>query len=137
MTTESLGTYEELAQEYYDATRHPTCANFRHASAILFRKWSSNLSSDAHWSCEIGPGRSLLAELRTLGEFSTKGLLLVDSSASMLKHSSVYSTPRQICTIGAATALPIGHNSVDFVASFLGDPYNVPKFWHEVFRVLK
>jgi len=72
-----------------------------------------------------------------LGEFSTKGLLLLDSSRSMLEHSKIYSSPHQIGILGAATALPIRDDSVEFVASFLGDPYNVSGFWHEVFRVLK
>jgi SAM-dependent methyltransferase len=137
MTSESLGTYEELAEEYYDASRHPTCANFRQASAVLLRKWSSNLPSELGSSCEIGPGRSLLAEFRTLGKFSTRALLLVDSSPSMLEHSRFYSGYGQRGIIGAATALPVKDDSVEFVASFLGDPYNVPEFWREVYRVLK
>lgn len=137
MMSESLGTYEELAQEYYDTFRHPTCANFRQASAFLFTKWSSHLPSDLGRSCEIGPGRSLLAEFRALGKFSTSALLLVDSSRSMLEHSKIYSSPGQVGIIGAATALPLKNESIEFVASFLGDPYNIPEFWHEVYRVLK
>lgn len=137
MMSESLGTYEELAQEYYDPFRHPTCANFRQASALLFSRCSSHLPFDLGWSCEIGPGRSLLAEFRALGKFSARELLLIDSSRSMLEHSKIYSSPQQIGIIGEATALPLKDDSVEFVASFLGDPYNVPEFWHEVYRVLK
>ncbi len=135
--TETLGTYEDLAQEYYDESRHPTCANFRQASAILFRKWLPKLPSHSRWSCEIGPGKSLVAEFRTLGEFSSEGLFLIDSSHSMLKHSRIYSTPRQIAIIGTATTVPLAGDSVEVAASFLGDPYNVSQFWHEVFRILK
>ena len=28
-------SYNEIASEYYDAQRHPTCANFREASAQI------------------------------------------------------------------------------------------------------
>src|ERR1700730_6849973 len=137
MTNDSCGTYEDLAREYSAPSRHPTCANFRQASAILFRKWSSSLASGLYWSCEIGPGKSLLAEFMSLGEFRSARLLLIDSSPSMLEHSKAFSVPGQTPIIGAATALPLKQDSTDFVASFLGDPYNVSKFWREVFRVLK
>jgi len=137
MTNDSFGTYEELAREYYDPSRHPTCANFRQASAILFRKWTSRLAEGLYWSCEIGPGKSLLAEFMSRVEFHSSKLLLIDSSPSMLEHSRAFSVPGQTPIIGAATALPLSQESTDFVASFLGDPYNVSEFWREVFRVLK
>jgi SAM-dependent methyltransferase len=137
MRNHSFGSYEELAQEYYDPSRHPTCANFREASAILFRKWSSLIGPGQGLSCEVGPGRSLLAELITRGEFSYRKILLVDSSSSMLAHSRAFSIPGMQSIIGAASMLPLRQNSIEFLASSLGDPYNVLEFWREAYRALK
>jgi SAM-dependent methyltransferase len=137
MTNHSFGSYEELAQEYYDASRHPTCANFREASAILFRKWSSLMGPVQGLSCEVGPGRSLLTELITRGELSYRRILLVDSSSSMLAHSRVFSLPGVQSIVGAASMLPLRRSSIDFLASSLGDPYNILEFWREAYRVLK
>jgi ubiquinone/menaquinone biosynthesis C-methylase UbiE len=36
--------YEKIAEEYYNETAHPTCANFREASRLILEDWIGRLS---------------------------------------------------------------------------------------------
>ncbi len=132
----SATSYELVAQEYYDRERHPTCANFRDASHILFRKWL-NLFVTCEHICEVGAGKSLLAEILFEEHRSLKALVLVDESPSMLAYSEAWRQAGVAMDLASASTLPYGPESFDVVASCLGDPYNVIPFWSEVHRVLK
>lgn len=127
------GTYENLAHEYYDAARHPTSANFREASRILLRGWLHQHSAEDLSVCEVGAGKSLLAEM----DVQVGVLTLVDSSPSMLAYSQRFAGPRVKLILGDALRLPPADSSVELLVSSLGDPYNEEGFWKEVFRVLQ
>ena len=135
LTTPTV-SYEVVAGEYYNLERHPTCANFRSASGILFRRWLSFFSLPSH-ICEVGAGKSLLAEILLEQCRSLHSLMLVDESPAMLAHSETYRGAGAVLYIASASALPHPSRTVDWVVSCLGDPYNSESFWREAYRVLK
>ena len=128
-------SYELVAQEYYDSERHPTCSNFREASLILLRKWRVPILQSRS-ICEVGPGRSLVAEFVLSARGNLDRLVLVDESASMLAFSEKWGDAGATLKIGSAFSLPLPSNAFDLVVSCLGDPYNALSFWTEVRRVL-
>jgi SAM-dependent methyltransferase len=137
-TTEiALGTYEELAPEYYDTTRHPTCANFREATRIALRPLLKTAQLGSKSLCEVGAGKSILVEELIYQGLPTENVTLIDSSVSMLRHSMLFRGNQVHSSVGDATQLDMKSNSVDFMVSCLGDPYNLPLFWEEVHRVLR
>jgi len=131
-----IRTYEDIAAEYYDQVRHPTCSNLREASEFLLRRWLLTLSNSQPW-CEVGAGKSSLAELISERNSTLHDLLLVDSSPSMLAYSRQWGKQGANLVLGDANALPIGSNSLGLLVSSLGDPYNEPRFWKEVCRTLR
>jgi SAM-dependent methyltransferase len=136
--TADVGTYSELAAEYYDPSRHPTSANFREASRLVLKQWLSSACSDETWMCEVGAGRSLVAEeLLHEGRVLAR-LLVVDSSCQMLSHSAMFNDH----AIGGlllanARRLPLTSHSLGALVTVLGDAYNDSSFWREVSRTLK
>ncbi len=131
-----VASYELVAQEYYDAGRHPTCANFREASRLLFRRWLS-VVPNRKLICEVGAGKSILAEILSEALLALDTLTLVDESPCMLAYSRALEEVGVRLDLASAFALPYGSDSFDVVASCLGDPYNSITFWTEVRRVLK
>jgi SAM-dependent methyltransferase len=127
--------YEMLASEYYDSTRHPTCANFRVASKAIVRAWLADFSRTGD-SCEIGCGMSVLAELLEERKLPLNQLHLVDSSTSMLRYSSKWTTEGALLAVADATMLPFENDAIDLCVASLGDPYNETAFWAEISRVL-
>jgi ubiquinone/menaquinone biosynthesis C-methylase UbiE len=134
--TTFIASYEMVAREYYDSERHPTCANFREASRIIFRQWLRSVR-DKSQICEVGAGKSLVAEVLAENRRNWGSLTLVDESASMLHYSDGLKDARVRLVVASAFGLPFDPESFDVVASCLGDPYNVISFWTEVHRVLK
>ena len=132
-----LASYEEIAPEYYDPLRHPTCANFREASAIVLRGWLREHPAAAREACEVGAGNSLLAELLAEAGVPLDGLLITDASPSMLAHSEAWAGAGARLALGRADALPADSGSLGLLVSSLGDPYNEPGFWREAHRVLR
>lgn len=130
-------TYEEIAAEYYDPRRHPTCANFREASAWVLGGWLRRFPVAAGRSCEVGAGDSLLAELLADAGAGLEGLVISDASPSMLRYSARWAGRGARLVLGPAESLPFPDAGFDLLVSSLGDPYNVPAFWAEVFRVLR
>lgn len=129
-------SYEDLAAEYYDPVRHPTCANFRQASRLLLEKWLPKYLPGGSAVCEVGPGRSLVAELadQTGKAFCT--MTLLDSSSAMLAYSKEFEKNGTELLVGKASSMPAESNSLNGVIACLGDPYNDSEFWQEVFRTL-
>jgi SAM-dependent methyltransferase len=125
------GSYAELAGEYYDRTRHPTCASFRAASAILLRRALGEVSDGP--AVEVGAGDSLFAELRgeRLGD-----LLITDANAEMLRHSERWEERGARLAVAPAEALPVESASVGELVASLADPYDDEPFWREAARVL-
>jgi len=131
----AAASYDSVAQEYYDSERHPTCSNFREASLILLRKWHVPILQSSS-ICEVGPGRSLVAEFFLSARDNLDRLVLVDESPSMLAYSEKWRNAGATLKIGSACSLPVPSNAFDLVVSCLGDPYNALSFWTEVRRVL-
>ena len=130
------GTYDELAEEYYDRGRHPTCANFRDACALIYQQWLPQCWPQHRWICETGAGRSLVAEIAVERQLDTGGLILVDSAPHMLAHSVEAIRAGCNAILADALQLPFVDSSISVLIATLGDPYNTPRFWREVVRVL-
>lgn len=140
MDDDYLDTYEDIAQEYYDSIRHPTCANFYEASVYLLNLWLKHLHVNNGWLCEVGSGKSLLAEKLNKQNMALDHLILVDSSPSMLKYSNQWASKGTQLILGDAVKLPFASGSLALLVSSLGDPYNEYNecsFWEEVYRVLR
>lgn len=129
-------TYDDLAAEYYDLVRHPTCANFLMASDLVLRNWLPAWSREG-WCCEIGPGRSLVAKQLLERGQPVNRLVLVDVSPRMLGHSKHWAARGAPLVVGDALRLPLRSVSVEAVVSSLGDPYNGRAYWREISRVLR
>lgn len=130
-----FGSYADLAAEYYDRIRHPTCANFREASAVFLTEELPAFSTDG-LVAEIGAGQSLVAELLP-GLVGQRRLMLIDLSYEMLAHSKIWLSAGALGTIADAHQLPVRDDSFELVVVALGDPYNDQEFWYEVARVLR
>lgn len=131
-----MNPYNQIAAEYYDASLHPTCANFHETGGILLHRWWSVLWRRAGAVCEIGPGRSILAEKMDEAGEDLSGMVLVDSAPEMLRWSACWVDRGAHAEVADATALPFRANSIDLLVSAMGDAYNTPAFWSEVSRVL-
>jgi SAM-dependent methyltransferase len=129
-----LATYGELASEYYDARRHPTCANFRQASQLLLSLLVPEPPVARY--CEVGAGSSLLAELLWRRHCNLEGLLITDAQPEMLEHSRHWEPRGAALAVATAAALPVPDSSLDLVVGCLVDPYDDHSFWEEVLRVL-
>src|SRR5438132_3045781 len=102
-----LESYEEIASEYYDRTRHPTCANFREASARILRVWLRRLSVERGQVCEVGAGDSLLAELLLEAGKEPRGVIISDPSPSMLEFSKKWVNRGAELSLNRAEMLPV------------------------------
>lgn len=131
-------SYDDVAAEYYDRTRHPTCDNFRDASRILAISFLELHGKDAQAEfCDIGAGRSLLAELiPQTGRLDH--LCLIDKSGFMLEYSTDWKWRGARVIVGDATkSIPLNSASIDVALASLGDPYNISGFWRELHRILR
>jgi SAM-dependent methyltransferase len=137
MIDTTLVSYEDIALEYYNPVRHPTCANFREASALILRKWLQAFPHGRGLFCEVGAGKSLLAELLAAQGLGVTRLIITDSSPSMLSYSRQWADKRTHLIIADSAMLPIASGSLDLLVSSLGDPYNELRFWGEAYRTLR
>jgi SAM-dependent methyltransferase len=138
-TSSSLDSYEIVASEYYDESKHPTCADFRDGSASLLRKVLTTFRPWTRVLCETGCGNSLLCELFLNGypHPDLRQINLVDYSPTMLRYSTDRWTHSCVTAhVCDARDLPVVSGSVDVLVASLGDPYNDHSFWAEVGRVL-
>ena len=132
--TDRQGAYTVLAEEYYDAVRHPTCANFRWASDRLLERLVPNPVGAS--LCEVGAGDSALAALLTARGESVNSLLITDSSAEMLAHSAKWEQRGARLAVAVAASLPVADASIDLLVAALADPYDDEAWWTEASRVL-
>ena len=131
-----ISSYDALATEYYNVERHPTCANFREGSRLLLTDWLGPTDADLAF-CEIGAGKSLLAEIAGRTRSRLDKVFLVDSSQSMLAYSNEFATIGAQLIFADASRIPLPSSSIDVVVSSLGDPYNISSVWSEVRRLLR
>jgi SAM-dependent methyltransferase len=132
----SISTYDDVATEYYDPQRHPTCANFSELSDVFLgeRIWKYSAAAS---TLEVGAGRSTVAPVLEREKLPLEQLTLLDQSPGMLEHSREWATrgPRLLLGDACRTGLPSANFRL--IVSALGDPYNCPAFWREVFRLLE
>ncbi len=130
----ALASYAQLALEYYDPQRHPTCANLREASAALLREWISVHAESGAAVLETGAGRSLATDLANqLG--LRVALTVSDKSPEMLAKTPLSFGEGRI--ILDAECMAVQNSSFDVIVSSLGDPYNTEAFWRECARILR
>ena len=132
----SYGTYDDLALEYYDSGRHPTCANFREGSRNLLVPWLRELADPDTRILEVGAGSSIVSEWLVHDKRSVIRFVATDLSPRMLRYSMTNASNAEL-VICDAEQLPFADGSFDLVVSSLGDPYNTITFWREVTRVLR
>lgn len=132
------GTYAELAAEYYNQYRHPTCANFRLASRLYFERCLDRIPGRASdVICEVGAGLSLFAEVYANRGQKLDSLILSDASHEMLRHSAKFELLGAKLVVADARQSCFDEGSIALVASSLGDPYNTEEFWAETRRILR
>jgi SAM-dependent methyltransferase len=137
MADSRISTYDDVASEYYDPKRHPTCANFSELShtflvprILRFELLSTNI-------LEVGSGRSTVAPILSEQNLLMNRLTLLDQSPGMLAHSQEWGRKgaRLIVANACRTELPTA--TFDLIVAALGDPYNSEDFWREVVRLLR
>jgi ubiquinone/menaquinone biosynthesis C-methylase UbiE len=131
-----LGTYDDLALEYYDSKLHPTCANFREGSRNLLVPWLRELGRSDARILEVGAGCSIVSEWLTEDKRSVLRFVATDLSPNMLRYSTDHSSHADF-VVCDARQLPFADSSFDLIVSSLGDPYNTITFWKELERVLR
>jgi SAM-dependent methyltransferase len=132
-----LASYEDIASEYYDRIRHPTCANFREASALILRVWLQRHKVERGQVWEVGAGNSLLVELLVELEEEPRMVVISDPSPSMLEFSKKWVNQGALLSLNRAEIIPVTSSSLSLVVSSLGDAYNEPAFWDETNRCLR
>jgi len=85
----------------------------------------------------VGAGDSVLAELLVRMGQGVQGLIISDSSPSMLGLSRKWAQRGANLLLNEAKMLPVAPNSLGLLVSSLGDPYNEPGFWGEAHRTLR
>jgi SAM-dependent methyltransferase len=126
--------YEDIAAEYYDHDRHPTCRNFTEASRAFVDRMLPHGVSGTY--VDIGAGRSILCELLSSRDQELRSCILLDSSRSMLTYSHEYALRGARLIVADATDIPLRQGSSALVVASLGDPYNTIAFWKEIARCL-
>jgi ubiquinone/menaquinone biosynthesis C-methylase UbiE len=134
--SQAIPPYEAVAEEYYDADRHPTCRNFSDLSHRFLLERIEDLAASAKLSLEIGAGKSIVAETFVKLKIPLSRLTILDQSASMLKHSNKWISSGAISKIADARWTEFPENYFDLIVSSLGDPYDCEDFWREVRRII-
>jgi ubiquinone/menaquinone biosynthesis C-methylase UbiE len=130
-------TYGDVASEYYDPQRHPTCANFREASDHIIWSWLREILTSDVAVLETGAGRSTVAEWLAKHPLDLRAFFATDIALEMLGYTCATSRRPPILCVCDAEALPFAANSFQVVVSSLADPYNTPVFWRELSRVVR
>jgi ubiquinone/menaquinone biosynthesis C-methylase UbiE len=132
-----VATYEEVAAEYYDPVRHPTCANFSELSTAFLHPRIRKYAAAGGNILEVGAGRSTVAPILPEQGVLLTRLTLLDQSARMLAYSRDWEQKGARLLLGNACHTHLPEQSFRLVASALGDPYNCSAFWREVARLLE
>lgn len=131
--------YDQVAEEYYNSTAHPTCANFRELGLKFIRQFDlsefddRSLESPAY--LETGCGMSSVVEAFPEARRLHKNLVLQDDSEKMLRHSAKWQNSIKDLLVCDARRLPFGDQEINGTFSFLADPYNDEHLWSEISRV--
>ena len=123
--TLEIGSYEDVALEYYDARLHPTCADFRAASSSFLQKLFREQNPKGRIA-DIGCGRSLLSE------FVTDHLVLVDASPRMLAQNLGPAEKRLV----DLEKHNFAQSEFDWIFAVLADPFNSEAAWANISSAL-
>jgi hypothetical protein len=133
--------YDAVAEDYYDATLHPTCANFRELGirGALDLLTSGELISFIERAeiLETGSGRSSVMEIAEKFNFAPDNLTIQDASRDMLSHSKRWQNRLRDMLVYDARHSPFPDATFDGIFSFLADPYNDDRLWRELSRIIK
>lgn len=133
---ERVASYQDVAFEYYDGARHPTCRDLRELSMRFLVPRLRMRMPVTGSLVEIGPGLSALApEASATGALSR--VILVDNSTGMLSYSRRWTSGGARSIIASADATGLASRTASLIVCSLGDPYNSPLFWREVMRILE
>ena len=124
--TLEVGSYEDVALEYYDARLHPTCADFRAASRLFLEKLFREQNPGGRIA-DIGCGRSLLSE------FVSDHLVLVDGSPRMLAQNLGVAEKR----LANLEKSSFAQSEFDWIFAILADPFNSKAAWANISSALK
>lgn len=127
--------YGEVAVEYYDAARHPTCSNFNELSRIYLGRapiWHNAYAR----ILEVGAGSSAVASILSSRGSTLEQLTITDVSEAMISHSRGWASRGATLRLMDAECTDLPDGSVDLLVSSLGDPYNTQRFWSEASRIL-
>jgi hypothetical protein len=119
-------SYEDVAAEYYDERRHPTCADFREASRWYLKR-VFELERPNGRLADIGCGLSLISE------FTSDNLVLIDEARAMLEMNSHHPEKRKVNIV----EMPFGSSEFDWIFAILADPYNEIGAWANIAKGLK
>ena len=121
-------SYQLVADEYYDDSRHPTCVNFGELSTLFLDERLRRLAPYSCKALDVGAGRSILARIFEEQNLPIANVTLLGQSNEMLKHSErwIVLGAKPIVVDARHTGLPDGE--FDIIVSSLGDPYNCLNF---------
>src|SRR6478609_1081030 len=116
---ERLASYEDIALEYYDDQRHPTCRDLRELSKKFLVPHLRAALPKSGSLVEIGPGTSILAPEAASANALSR-VILIDNSSGMLSYSGRWIScgARSVVAQADATGLPSG--TVSLIVSALG-----------------
>jgi SAM-dependent methyltransferase len=136
-TVTALSTYDDIAAEYYDSVRHPTCANFCELSAAFLIPRIQKYAPAAKAILEVGSGRSIVAPVMAAKELPLSHVTLLDQSPRMLEHARDWERRGARLLVGDAASTGLQPGSFQLIVSSLGDPYNSANLWREMSRLLE
>jgi ubiquinone/menaquinone biosynthesis C-methylase UbiE len=122
-------SYDDIAQEYYDS-KHITSRNFDAATLAFFTKWKCPIPKDG-LVLDLGCG---CGKINYYCGIANDRIIQFDISEKMLNLN-----PRERCKEkihGDAMALKFQSNTFAGVVAFLFDPFNKPKVYREISRIL-
>ncbi|MCA1288170.1 class I SAM-dependent methyltransferase [Salipiger bermudensis] len=129
-------SYEELAGEYYDTSRHPTCRDLRKLSLSLIAPILDIGIPGRGNLLEVGSGRTILAPAAAAAGALSR-TFITDSSPTMLTYSRRWLDHGATIFECRADATNMPDESVSLMLASLGDPYNTLQFWQEAARILR
>jgi len=106
------------------------------ASSRIIASWLPPVEPDSMF-CEVGAGKSIVAELFSKRALPLNRLSITDQSAHMLEYSREFEAQGASLRVADADKLPLDDATVSCIISSLGDPYNCRAFWVEASRVLR
>ncbi len=130
-------SYDAVAEEYYDVSRHLTCYNFGCLSYQFLYPRIQSVAHRTQSALEIGAGKSIVSAIFEENHFPLSRVTILDKSPGMLNHSSKWISAGAIAKIADAKQTQLPERSFDLIVSSLGDPYDSEEFWVEMHRVIR